>query len=158
MHAPTSISIADAYKVCADLAQTSWQRSWDCDSKGRCTYGLIPEVSTKILWPRKREVEVSYCRIPLNTDAFRTAEAESLICACKTDKETVEHVLFHCANHDNCITQLMDVVDDICISVTAENLVHINEHVLIAPNSSGFVTKYENCTLKKAFFSIFSHH
>ena len=46
----------------------------------------------------------------------------------------------------------MDVVDDICISVTAENLVHINEHVLIAPNSSGFVTKYENCTLKKALF------
>jgi len=55
-------------------------------------------VSTKILWPRKGEVEVSYCRIPLNTDAF--------------NKETVEHVLFRCANHDDCRIQLMDVVDD----------------------------------------------
>jgi len=59
----------------------------------------------------------------LNADAFRTGVAESLICACKTDNETVEHVLFCCANHDDCRTQLMDVVDNIWISVTAKNFV-----------------------------------
>jgi len=74
-------------------------------------------VSTKILWPRKREVGVAYCRIllhdtMLNADAFRTGVAESSICACKTDNEAVEHVLFRCANYDHCRTQLMDVVDN----------------------------------------------
>jgi len=38
---------------------------------------FIPEVNTKILWPRKREVGVAYCCILLhgtmfNADAFRT--------------------------------------------------------------------------------------
>jgi len=47
MDAPTNISIADAYKMCVDIAQKSWQQRWDCDSKGRNTYELIPEVSTK---------------------------------------------------------------------------------------------------------------
>jgi len=73
----------------------------------------------------------------LNADAFRTGVAESSICACKPDKEPVEHVLFCCANHDDCRTQPMDVVDDICISVTAKNFLHSKAHMLIAPNSSG---------------------
>ena len=29
------------------------------------TYEFIPEVNTKILWPRKRQVGVAYCRILL---------------------------------------------------------------------------------------------
>ena len=59
--------------------------------------------------------------------------AESSICACKTDNETVEHVLFRCANHDHCRTQLMDVVDNIWISATAKNFVYSKAHMLIAP-------------------------
>ena len=35
MDAPTNISIADAYKMSADIAQTSWQRRWDGGSNGR---------------------------------------------------------------------------------------------------------------------------
>jgi len=157
MDAPTNTAIADAYKMSADIAQTSWQRRWDCDSKGRYTYELIPEVSTKILWPRKREVGVAYCRIllhdtMLNADAFRTGVAESSICACGTDNETVEHVLFRCAIHDDCRTQLIDVLNDIWISATANSFVHSKAHMLISPNSSGFVTKHENCTLKEVLF------
>jgi len=134
MDAPTNISIADAYKMSADIAQTSWQRRWDCDSKGRYTYELIPEVSTKILWPRKREVGVAYCRILLhdtmsNADAFRTGVAESSICACGTDSETVEHVLFRCTIHDDCRAQMTDDVDDIWIAATAKDFVHSKAHV-----------------------------
>jgi len=65
----------------------------------------------------------------LNTDGFRTGVAESSICACKTDNETVEHVLFRCANHDDCRTQLMDVVENIWISVTAKKFVHSKAHI-----------------------------
>ena len=46
----------------------------------------------------------------------------------------------------------MDVVDNTWISVTAKNFVHSKAHMLIAPNSSGFVMKYDNCTLKEALF------
>jgi len=65
----------------------------------------------------------------LNTDGFRTGVAESSMCACKTDNKTVEHVLFRCANHDDCRTQLMDVVENIWISVTAKNFVHSKAHI-----------------------------
>ena len=88
----------------------------------------------------------------LNADAFRTGVVESSICECKTDNETVEHVLFHCTNHDHCRTQLMDVLDNIWISATAKNFVYSKAHMLIAPSSAGFVTKFENCTLKEALF------
>ena len=82
----------------------------------------------------------------LNADAFRTGVAESSICACGTDRETVEHVLFCCAIHDDCRAQLIDVVDNIWISAAAKNFAHSKAHMLIAPNSSGFVTEFENCT------------
>ena len=88
----------------------------------------------------------------MNADAFRTGVAESSICACKTDNETVEHVLFCCSNHDHCRTQLMDAVDNIWISATAKNFVYSKAHMLIAPNFAGFVSKFENCTLKEALF------
>ena len=42
MDVPTNLSIADPYKMSADIAQTSWQRRWDCDSKGRHTYSVDP--------------------------------------------------------------------------------------------------------------------
>ena len=114
-------------------------------------------MSTKILWPRKREVGVAYCRIllhdtMLNADAFRIRVAESSICACKTDNETVEHVLFRCTINDDCRVQLIDVVDDIWISATAKNFIHSKAHMFIAPNSSGFLTKHENCILKEVLF------
>ena len=69
-------------------AQYPRQRRLDGGSKGRHTYEFIPEVNTEILWPRKREVGVAYCRILLHdtmltADAFRTGVAESSICACK---------------------------------------------------------------------------
>jgi len=41
---------------------------------------------------------------------------------------------------------------DIWISATAKNFVHSKAHMLIAPNSSGFVTKHENSTLKEVLF------
>ena len=61
--------------------------------------------------------------------------------------DTIEYVLFCCVNHDECRAQLKDVVD-----VTTKSFVYSKAHMLIAPNSSAFVTKYENHTLKEALF------
>jgi len=62
----------------------SWQRKWDEDSKGRRTYEIIPKVGTKILWPRKRDIGISYGRMLLNDtmlnfDSHRTGTADSPI-------------------------------------------------------------------------------
>ena len=80
--APVCVSVADAdaYKISAEIAKKSWQRRWDSDSKVRHTHELIPEVGTRICWPRKRDIGMSYCRMllhdtMLNDDAFRTGVA-----------------------------------------------------------------------------------
>ena len=50
----------------ADLLRKSWQRKWNEENTGRFTYSLIPEVSTKVLFPKERDVGVSYCRMLLH--------------------------------------------------------------------------------------------
>ena len=82
--APSVMSISDARKVSTDIAMKSWQRKWDEDSKGRRTYEIIPKVGTKILWPRKRDIGISYGRMLLNDtmlnfDSHRTGTADSPI-------------------------------------------------------------------------------
>jgi len=57
-------------------------KKWKEDSVGRSTFSLIPEVGTKVIFPKTREVEISYCRIllhdtMLNDDAFRTGIADT---------------------------------------------------------------------------------
>ena len=99
--APACVSVADAYKISAEIAKRSWQRRWDSDSKARYTYELIPEVGTRICWPRKRDIGVSYCRMllhdtMLNDDAFRTGVAVTPLCSCNVENETVKHFLFDC--------------------------------------------------------------
>jgi len=85
--ASNDITVADVYKLSKDRAMRSWQRKWNEDSVGRFTYSLIPEVGSKVIYPKKREVGVSYCRIllhdtMLNDDAFRTGIADTPICEC----------------------------------------------------------------------------
>ena len=105
----------------------SWQRRWDSDSKARytihSTYELIPEVGTRICWPRKRDIGVSYCRMllrdtMLNDDAFRTGVVTPL-CSCNVEKETVTHFLFDCTNYSEAKSQLSDTVNDIWMSVSS---------------------------------------
>jgi len=92
--APREVSVLDARKVCTDIATKSWQRKWDEDKTERCTYEFIPVVGTKVLWPRKREIGVSYGRMLLHNtmlknDSYRTDTAETPMCECGQDKESV---------------------------------------------------------------------
>jgi len=92
--APRVISISDAHKVSIDIAIKSWQRKWNEESKGRYTYELIPVVDTKVLWPRTRDIAIAYGRMllhdtMLNDDSYRLGTAETNICDCGQDNETV---------------------------------------------------------------------
>jgi len=49
-----------------DIAMTSWQHRWEEDTKGQYTYELIPVIGTKVLWPRTRDIGISYGRMLLH--------------------------------------------------------------------------------------------
>jgi len=86
------------YKLVTKMAVRSWQSKWNEDTTGRVTYSFIPDVGTKVLFPKTREVDVSYCRIllhdtMLNDDTYRTGIADTFMCECGQERKTVEHVL-----------------------------------------------------------------
>ena len=71
------ISLSAAFKLSSELAQESWQVKWDQEPAGFFTRQLIPQVNTKIKFPRSRDVGISYCRLLLHDtmlrqDSFRT--------------------------------------------------------------------------------------
>ena len=63
LKAPATISVDDARKLSPEIAMRSWQRQWNEHSKGRKTYEMIPNVGTKVMWPKTRGTAISYCRI-----------------------------------------------------------------------------------------------
>ena len=90
IYAPSVMSISDARKVSTDTAMKSWQHKWNEDSKGRRTYELILKVGTKILWPRKCDIDISYGRMlsndtMLNYDSYHTGTTDFPICLCQKD-------------------------------------------------------------------------
>ena len=44
IQAPYSMSVADAFRIAADIVTKSWQLHWDNHDKARYTYNLIPSV------------------------------------------------------------------------------------------------------------------
>ena len=64
--ATDNITVTDVYKLATGIVMRSWQRKWNEESTGRTTFSFIPEVGTKVIFPRRREVGVSYCRILLH--------------------------------------------------------------------------------------------
>ena len=91
------ISISDARRIASEIAKKSWQRRWNEDSKGRQTYEYIPIVGTKMLWPRKQGIGISYCRIflhdTMNKDSHRTGTSDTPIYDYGMEEETVTHLL-----------------------------------------------------------------
>ena len=116
--APREVSVLDARKVCTDITMKSWQRKWDEEKTGRCTYEFIPVVGTRVLWPRKRDIGVSYGRMLLHdtmlkSDSYRTGTAESPMCECGQDKESVPHILLHCGRFVEARYEMEDAIEDI---------------------------------------------
>jgi len=144
--ASNDITVADVYKLSKDIAMRSWQRKWNEDSVGRFTYSLIPEVGTKVIYPKKREVGVSYCRIVLhdtmlNDDAFRTGIADTHICECGQENETVEHVLLRCPRYAEARRRMKDDITTTLNILSRQRKkkrkVEINDTLLLTPYSYG---------------------
>jgi len=150
----------DGYKIAAQLLKKSWQRKWNEENTGRFTYSLIPDVSTKVIFPRDRDSGVSYCRMLLhdtllNDDGYRSGIAETRMCSCGEDNETVEHFLFQCPNYSIERIVMFDTVNDILINSKQRKKwrLGITESLLLAPYSgSACFTKKDNSHIKEALF------
>jgi len=59
--ASSVISLSAAFKLSSEIAQESWQVKWDQEPARFFTRQLIPQVNTKILFPRNRDAGISYC-------------------------------------------------------------------------------------------------
>jgi len=102
--ASSVISLSAAFKVSSEIAQESWQAKWDQEPAVFFTRLLIPEVNTKVLFPRNYDAGISYCRLLLNDtmlreDSFRTGVSDTPMCKCGMEHESAEHFLFRCAEH-----------------------------------------------------------
>jgi len=166
--ASNDITVADVYKLSKDIAMRSWQRKWNEDSVGRFTHSLIPEVGTKVIYPKTREVGVSYCRIllhdtMLNDDACRTGIADTHICECGQENETVEHVLLRCPRY---VEARRVMKDEITTTLNILNIqrkkkrkVEINDTLLLTPYSydnSNNINRKEDICIKEALFEFLS--
>ena len=154
------ISVYDGYKIAAHMLKKSWQRKWNEENTGRFTYSLIPDVSTKIVFPRERDIGISYCRMLLhdtllNDDGYRSGIAESRLCSCGEDNETVEHFLLQCPNYNTERSVMVDTMKDIWINSKEHKKwrLDITESLLLAPYSdSACFTKKDNNYIKEAVF------
>ena len=98
MHTACEIAIYYLTKIAADIAMESWQTKWNQDVTGYYTRWLIPVVGTKVLFPEKRNIGISYCRLLLHDtmlceDSHRIGTAESSVCQCGFETESTEHYL-----------------------------------------------------------------
>ena len=118
---------------------------------------MIPEVGTKVMWPKTRDTAISYCRILLHdtllkSDAFRTGISISSVCECGYDSETVEHFILHCPKYDSARSQLIDIVDPLWHNVKANGFVFDKLHLVVAPRSDHTVTRKDDLLVKSALF------
>ena len=88
--APRVISFSDARQMATEIAKKSGQRRWSEETKGRSTFEFIPVVGTRIIWPKSRDIGISYCRMllhdtMLNKDSYRTGTSDTALCECGED-------------------------------------------------------------------------
>ena len=84
--------------------------------KEEALFEFIPVVGTRIIWPKSRDIGISYCRMllhdtMLNKDSYRTGTSDTASCECGEDEETVVHMLSYCSRHSHARTQLNFTLD-----------------------------------------------
>ena len=156
--APKSINIHDAYRIALEIAKKSWQRQWDNESTGRYTYNLIPIVGTKVICPSERSVGISYFRMlvhdtMLQDDSYRTGIADTPICECGQENETVEHLLLRCSIHTEARQVMFDCMKDIGFLSKHKR---ITENLLLALPCDKDISKKDNGIVKESLFEFLS--
>jgi len=159
--ASSVISLSAAFKLSSELAQESWQVKWDQEPTGFFTRQLIPQVNTKIKFPRSRDVGISYCRLLLHDtmlrqDSFRTGVSDTPMCKCGMEHETAEHFLLRCPEHHAARSVMIDDIDMILFTSKCKSVPTLSEHLLLAPNWDSNLSKKEDVAIKVILFKFLS--
>jgi len=112
------VTYNDAVRIAADIAKKSWQQNWDQDVSRYYTRQLIPEVGTKVCFPEKRNIGISYCHLLLHDtmlrdDTFRTGTSDTPVCECGLERETAAHFLLYCNRFQEARNLLLDTVNEV---------------------------------------------
>jgi len=147
-------------KIAADITRKSWQRKWDQDVCGSYTRQLIPEVGTKVFFPEKRDIGISYCLLLLHDtmlrdDSHRTGTADSPVCVHGSERESAKHFLLCYIRFQDARNKLTHTVNEIFDLSACERRLQLSENLLLAPVSVG-VTRNEDKDIKAAFFQFIS--
>ena len=115
---------------------------------------MIPEVGTKVLFPKERDCDVSYCRLLLrdtmrNYNNNRTWIAESPLCEHCSERETTDHFLLWCHKYSEARSVMLETIQDILMNSKFKVSVNITESLLLAPRHYQSISKKENRHTRK---------
>jgi len=118
-----------------------WQTKWNQDATGFYTRHLIPEVGTKVTFPEKRDVGISYCRLLLHDtllrdDAYRTGISHTPVCECGVEIQTADHFLLRCNRHQDARHKLKNVVENMLIQCTVMHCISMSRPYTFAWKST----------------------
>ena len=102
------------FALLCELAVLSWQLRWNRSTTGRSTHELIPNVDTKMVFPKNRCVSVSYVRLLLNDTTLKDHQhrlglSVTKVCDCDQGIEDDYHFLFECCRYKEIRKQLIRV-------------------------------------------------
>jgi len=146
LSAPSFVTYNDAAKIAADITRKSWQRKWEQDVCGSYTRELIPEVGTKVFFPEKRDIGISYCLLllydtMLRDDSHRTGTADSPVCVHGSERESAEHFLLRYIRFQDARNKLIHTVNEIFDLSARERRLQLSENLLLAPVLQGMKTR-----------------
>jgi len=116
------------------------EQKWDQDVSGYYTRQLVPEVTTKVYFPEKWNIGISYCHLLLHDtmlrdDSFRTGTSDTPVCACGLERETATHFLLYCNRFQEARNLLLDTVTEISDLWGLKKRLCLSEALLLAPMS-----------------------
>jgi len=162
LSAPVSVSYNDVVKLSQDIATKSWHTKWNQDTTGFYTRHLIPEVGTKVTFPEKGDVGISYCHLLLHDtllrdDAHRTGISDTPVCERGVERQSADHFLFHCNRHQDARIKLKYVVTNIMDLSACQSRIHLSESLLLALRCND-VTRKQNILIKVSSLPVYLRH
>jgi len=143
-----------------------WQIRWDRSTTGKTTYDVIQAVETRLIFPKNRNVAISYARLLLNDTTLREHRyhmglADTKICESNDGIEDSYHFFFQCSRHSDIRTKLKQVIQRIWTDSGRNGSPRWFVALLLAPSTVIAFTKAQSRAVHAATFKFIQqsgHH
>ena len=88
----------------------------------------------------------------LNDDNFHCGTSVTPVCDCGSDRESVEHFLFHCSKYDEARCVMFDNIKDIWFTSKQKGQCKITESLLLADPQDNIISKRVSRNIKEQLF------